>query len=255
MKKIFIALLLIIITLGAIGYYFLGSINSIVKQQIEQHGSNALQTSVNVDNVNIKLIDGLGEISGFSIANPDGFSAMPALSFKTIRLDIDTQNITSMPIIIEEVLVDSVSSLYELNAQGSGNLNQLLSQANKGKGSKSAEETPASQDSASDTDIRLVIKKLVIKDTQLALDLSALGDKKYTETLPTFAVSNIGGTEGLPPEALAQAMGKQVLDKLIKEAKEKQKAKLMDKAKDKVMEKLNEKGGEKLKGLLNKFGA
>ena len=100
-----------------------------------------------------------------------------------------------------------------------------------------------------------MIKKLVIKDTKLALDLSALGDKKYDETLPTFAVNNIGGTQGLAPEELGQAIGKSLLDNMIKQAKEKQKQKLADKVKEKAMEKLQEKGGEKLKGLMDKFGA
>ncbi|KZY51883.1 hypothetical protein A3735_22265 [Oleiphilus sp. HI0061] len=102
--------------------------------------------------------------------------------------------------------------------------------------------------------MRIVIKKLTIKDTQLALDLSALGQKKYDETLPTFAVSNVGGSAGLPPKELAQAMGKQILDKLIKEAKAKQTEKLKAKAKEKLMEKLEEKGGDKLKGLMKSFG-
>jgi hypothetical protein len=254
MKKLLIGLLIIVLALAGAAYFFLGDLNSIVKEQIEKHGSSALQTSVKVTDVNIKILDGLGEIKGLSVANPKGFSQTAALSFNNIRLDIGTENITEMPIIIEEIMIDSVATLYELNSQAKGNLNVLLDQLTAGSSSASSSSKEPSEASSEKSDVRIVIKKLVIKDTQLALDLSALGDKKYAETLPTFAVNNIGGTQGLAPEELGQAIGKSLLNNIIKQAKEKQKEKLVNKVKDKAMEKLQEKGGEKLKGLMDRFG-
>lgn len=256
MKKIIIALLLIILIVVAGIAYFAGSINDIVKEQVETQGSKVLQTAVVLDAVDIKLMDGFGELNGFSIANPKGFSESAALGFGTIRLDIGTENITEMPIVIEEVLVDSLAALYELNAQAKGNLNVLLEQVEKSSTGTASDDKQAEQaeTESKPSDVRIVVKKLVIKDTRLALDLSAVGQKKYDETLPTFAVENIGGSKGLPPEQLGEAMGKQLLGKLIKEAKAKQTEKLKAKAKEKLMEKLEEKGGEKLKGLMKSFG-
>ena len=253
MKKILIGLLIIILALAGGAYYFLSDLNAIVKAQIEKHGSKTLQTSVDVNAVNIKLLEGLGEIQGFSVANPKGFSQSAALGFSTVRLDLETDNITEMPIVIEEILIDSVSALYEVNAQAKGNLNVLLEQLTSGK--KESEADASTQPPSEKSDIRLVIKKLQVKDTQLALDLTALGDKKYNETLPSITLNNIGGTQGLAPEALGQAIGKSLLDSIIKQAKQKQKEKLLDKAKDKALEKIEEKGGEKLKGLLDRFGS
>lgn len=255
MKKILIGLVIIILALSGAAYYVLSDLNSLVKNQIEKHGSSALHTSVSVSDVNIKLMDGLGEINGFSVANPKGFSQTAALSFKTIRLDIGTDNISEMPIIIEEITIDSVATLYELNAQAKGNLNVLLEQLTSGSSSDSTTSKESNDAASEKSDVRIVVKKLVIKDTKLALDLTALGDKKYDETLPTFAVNNIGGTQGLPPAELGQAIGKSLLDNMIKQAKEKQKEKLVNKVKEKAMEKLQEKGGEKLKGLMDRFGS
>ena len=254
MKKILITILLVIVALGGVAYYYLGSINSIVKEQVEKHGSNALQTSVKVGGVDIKLLDGFGEITGFSIANPKGFSSSIAVGFDTVRLDIGTENITEMPIIIEEILIDSVSTLYELNAQGKGNLNVLLDQIKAQSSGETAEANASGTKSSGESDIRIVVKKLVVKDTQLALDLTALGQEKYDETLPTFAIQNIGGSKGLPPEALGQAIGKSMLDKIIKQAKDKQEDKAKAILKEKLMEELDGESGEKIKGLLNSFG-
>jgi hypothetical protein len=254
MKKILIGLVIILLALGGAAYYFLSDLNAIVKEQIEKHGSSALQTKVKVSGVNIKLMDGLGEIKGFSVANPKGFSDVSALGFDIIRIDIGTENITEMPIIIEEVMIDSVATLYELNTQAKGNLNVLLDQLSSGRSSESSTPKESKDSNTKKTDVRIVIKKLVIKDTKLALDLTALGDKKYHETLPTFTVNNIGGIQGLSPEELGKAIGKSLLDNIIKQAKKKQKEKLIDKLTEKATEKLKEKGAEKLKGLLNSFG-
>jgi hypothetical protein len=254
LKKLLIGLLIIVLALAGAAYFLLGDLNSIVKEKIETHGSSALQTSVKVNDVYIKILDGLGEINGFSVANPKGFSQVAALSFNTIRLDIGIENITEMPIVIEEIMIDSVATLYELNAQAKGNLNVLLDQLTTGSSSDSSSSKEASDESSEKSDIRIVIKKLVIKDTKLALDLSALGDNKYAETLPSFTVNNIGGTQGLSPAALGQAIGESLLNNMIKQAKEKQKEKLVNKVKEKAMEKLQEKGGEKLKDLMDRFG-
>ena len=258
MKKTLIAVLVIILAVAGL-IYFSGSIDEIVEEQIETHGSSALQTKVEVGGVKIKLLDGLGELTGFSVANPTGYSLESAIAFETVRLDIGTENITEMPIVIEEVLIGSVSTLYEVNAQGKGNLNVLLDQISSGTSGEvasadSGDSSSSESDDSAESDIRIVIKKLVIKDTQLALDLVALGQKKYDETLPTFAIENIGGSKGLPPAELGQAIGTSLLNKLIKEAKKKQGDKLKAKVKEKLMEELNEKGGEKLKGLLKGFG-
>ena len=260
MKKVLLTLLLIIVALAGFAYYYLGSINSIVKEQIEKHGTSSLQTTVAVGAVNIQILDGLGEISDFSIANPNGFSDASALGFKKIRLDIGTESITEMPIVIEEILIDSVSTLYELNASGQGNLNTLLDQIGSNPSTNEMKTDDSDSSPNSPSDIRIVLKKLSIKDTQLALDLSAIGQEKYDETLPSFTINNIGGTKGLPPEQLAEAMGKSLLDKIIKEAKEKQTEKLKNKAKEKyhtvkkgeTMRDISQLYGVKLKKLYKK---
>lgn len=254
MKKILFGLLFILLIIIAGAYFVLGNINSIVKNQIEKHGTGALQTLVQVSDVNIQLMEGLGEINGFSIANPQGFSKTSALGFQTIRLDLDTASITKMPIVIEEVLIDSLSTLYEVNAQAKGNINALLEPLKSNAQNEKASSESAQQE-AQKSDVRIIIKKIVVKDTQLVLDLSALGDKRYEETLPSFTLNDIGGTEGLPPEQLGKEIGNRLLSNLLQKAKEKQKDKLADKVKEKALEELKEKGGDTVKGLLDRFGS
>ncbi len=79
MKKILLALVIIILIIIAGLAYLAGSFNDIVKEQVETQGSKALQTAVVLEKVDIRLIDGFGEFSGFSVANPKGFTPASAL--------------------------------------------------------------------------------------------------------------------------------------------------------------------------------
>lgn len=254
MKKFMIAALLLIVVASAGIFYVMGSLDGLIKSQIELHASNALKTKVSVGAVKLKLLDGFGEISGFKINNPDGFSDEQALSFEAIRLDIGTENLGEMPIIIEEITIDSLSALVEMNQPTNSNIKTLLD--NVASGTQSSKKPPEQPEETSDTnassepsDVRILVKQLTIKDTALALDLTALGDKKYQETLPTLHIENIGAPNGVPPEQLGTEMASAILKKLKKEAQKKQTEKLKNKAIDKI----KEKSKEGLKGLMDKL--
>lgn len=262
MKKIFVGLGALVVVLAGVLYFMLGSINEFVKTQIETLASHSLQTTVSVANVNIELTEGLGEISGFEVANPAGYQQASAFRFDTVRLDIGPASLLSSPIVIEEILLDSVSVLYELNAQGKGNLNVLLDAVSQDTASSSQ---PSKQTSAAETDqgepLLIRVKKISVKDTGLALDFSALGQDRYEEVLPTFYANNIGGEKGLPPDQLGQEIAQVMLQNLTREAEKKQKEKLKKKLKEKAKAELEKHLGDKvdaelggqLKGLLNKF--
>lgn len=256
MKKVFLFLVALVLLLGGAAYYLMGNLDQIVKQQVESHGTELLKTSVKLNEVEIRLLDGFGELRGFSIANPNGFSERTLMGFDTIRLDIKTEDISQKPLVIEEILIDSVAALYEVNDKAKGNMNVLLDNAKStgGDASSGSSSSDNAESGSTESDVRIAVKQIVVKDTQLKLDLTKIGLKAYDETLPTFTASNIGGTSGLPPKELGVEIAKVMLDNLTKQARKKQEDKLKDKAKAKIMEKIEEKGGEKVKGFLNKLG-
>ncbi len=261
MKKLFMFLLLVVVLLGGAAYWLMGNLDDIVHEQIEVQGSQLLGVPVAVDQVTLRLMDGFGEIKGFTVANPQGFSPANLMGFAAVRLDIDTEKLSTNPLIIEEITIDGVSALYELNAQAQGNINALLDQLKRNAPKSSTSSEPAAEESTGgDSDLRLIVKQVVVKDTQLKLDLTGIGQKTYDETLPTFTASNIGGQSGLPPAELGAKIAEAMLDNLVDAAADKQKEKLKQKAIDTAKEKLEEKlddklkGNEKLKGLMQKFG-
>ncbi len=259
MKKAFVVLLVVVAVLGGVSYWLMNNLDRIVKDQVEYQGSRILNVPVRLNQVTLKLFDGFGELQGFSIANPEGFSQNTLLGFDTVRLDLDTENMSAEHIIIEEILVAAAATRYEVNAQGKGNVNVLLDQLQRFKQSQdSAKQSAEGEQTGTQesSDLRISVKKITIEDTGLTLDLSALGQKVYDESLPTFTATAIGGSNGLPPAELGATIAEVMLRNVARQAAKKQQERLKTKAIDKAKEKLSEelKDNEKVKGIMDKLG-
>ena len=253
-KKLIVLLLLLIIVITGGLFYVFGSLDHFVAQQIEKQGSHALQTDVEVGSVELHLMNGMGELSGLQVDNPTGFSRYPALQVKTVTLHIDTRSLGAIPMVIENIMVDSLASRYEFNNEGKANLNVLFENVKKAASASATDQESASPEPGApkqDSGLRLSVKKLTVKNTALVLDLTALGDQEYQEVLPTFVIENVGGPQGVPPQQLGIKIMQAILDQLLAAAKEKQAEKL----KGKVMEKIEESTQEGIKSLMDKFGS
>ena len=74
MKKALLALLVIgVVGIGYGAYRLTASLDSIVKAAIEEHGSKATGTRVEVAGVHIELKEGSATVTGLVVTNPDGF--------------------------------------------------------------------------------------------------------------------------------------------------------------------------------------
>ena len=81
MKKMVLgSVLFLVISFGFAVYYVLSSLDGMVKTAIETYGSQATETTVLVDSVQIVLKDGSGAIRGLTVGNPQGFATPQAFS-------------------------------------------------------------------------------------------------------------------------------------------------------------------------------
>lgn len=114
MKKLFIGLLVLALLLGAGLYYVVSNLDAIVKRGIETAGTDALGTAVRVDSVAIDLSAGSATLSGFSIANPDGFSNQDMVRFDELSVALDLGSLRSDVIRITSIRSVNPYVLYEL---------------------------------------------------------------------------------------------------------------------------------------------
>lgn len=267
MKKIILGLVLVIVFAIAGGiYYVLTNLDSLVKQAIETHGSEATQTAVLVDNVKINLADGAGAISGLTIANPKGFAMPYAFSLAEVRAGIDLQSLQQEPYIINEITVLAPQVFVEINKDNRTNLNELKKNLSASSSSTTSTKTQAPDETAA-KEPRLIIRRVTFADGNIQARVAALQNKEYQLKLPGLDMTNLGGSKGATASELASEILNRLtdraseivkkdiidarLDKLKAEARakvEEEKAKLEEKA-DSKLEEQKDKAKDKLKGL------
>jgi hypothetical protein len=266
MKKAIFAILILLILGIAVGLYLVyANLDNIVKAAIEKFGSEAVQTSVQVEDVSIQLTEGSAAIRGVTIANPKGFSAPYAFSLGEIATDINLDKTRQQSIVIDLINIQNPEVVYEINAGRQGNLNML--KKNLGTGSAAA-TNGTKQPSATESgqQINMTISRFVFQDAKLHAKIMPLKDKTYDLELPTLELNELSGTpESISKQVIQQLIDhaqkeirKRGLDKELEELKAKakdrleaEKAKLEDKA-DSALKKEEEKMQDKLQNLLGR---
>ena len=265
-KMILVFIVVLVIGIAAAVYYLLTNLDAIVEAAIEKFGSEAVKTSVQVDQVAIRLGEGAATVSGLSIANPDGFSLPQAFALGEITVDINLEKTDSELVAIDQINIAAPRVFYEINADRQGSLNVLKDNLDAGSGSSAGTGDTGTAPDSSSAGIRLDIARFEFKDASLHAKVVPLKDKTYDLKLPALVLTNLKGT----PEQISR----QVLDRLIEHAKkeirkqgldqelaeikakaqqriDEEKAKLQQQADDRIEEE-KRKAEDKLKNLLTR---
>ncbi|MEE4659451.1 MAG: hypothetical protein V2J89_03225 [Halieaceae bacterium] len=214
------------------------NLDAIIKQVIEDVGSEVTKTQVTVSDVKFTLQDGRGEIYGLRIANPAGFSSASAFAMDKIAVQVAPASLTGPVIVIEEVTVDGAALTAEQRG-ATTNLQALL------EGMKPANAEPAPPASGEAADIKLALEQFAFVNSSATVITQQFGDK--TLELPAIRLANIGDRNaGLAPEALANEMLRTVIKQTQDAVKDYLEDMVKDKAKEAAEEELNKKLDEKI---------
>ena len=214
LKKIAIALVVLIIIAGGGLFYLRSNLDSLVRTAVEKYGSAATQTTVKLDKVKIVIVSGEASLGGLSVGVPAGFSSPKSLYLGEIAVKIDPQSIRGNgPIIIKDVLIDKPQITYEVNNAGENNLQALAKNAEAYASSLAGAsgDAPKADDAgaAKKPARKVIINGLTIKDGQIGISQELLKGKVLSATLPTIHLTNIGKGEGgaTPAEVANQLLG------------------------------------------------
>lgn len=203
MKKLFIGLLVLALLLGAGLYYLVSNLDAIVKRGIETAGTDALGTDVRVESVAIDLSAGSATLSGFSIANPQGFSNQDMVRFDELSVTLDLGSLRSDVIRISSIRSVNPYVLYELQGTQS-NIDAVRARF------------PA-QDAAPESDPGpqpvIGIDAVTISGIQGSLQSDLLS----TPINVNLGNVNLPAVQGTPPE-LAQQIARPLLAQLARNA-------------------------------------
>ena len=187
------------------------------------------------------------------MGNPAGFESDHAFKLGQVSVALDTESIGGDTIVIKEVVIAAPSVTYEIGSAGS-NIDVIRKnvEAYTGGGSSGGDQK--------ESDVKLVIENLYIRDGKVNVSASALGGKSLGAPLPAIHLKDIGKKSGgaSPGEVTnqiikavssgaTQAVGTLNLDKVLGGATGIAKD-AVEKGKDAL-----EKGKDSVGGTLNKL--
>jgi len=188
MKKVFIIIpVIIIVIILAIGF----SLNSIIKSGIETIGSKAIGAEVKLNDVNISLLSGKGQLKGLFIGNPEGFKSDSAFMLNEVRLAINVKSVFSDRIIIEEVYIDAPDITYE-KGSGGDNIKAIMKNIESFAGGKEQADQKVEGKKSEESGKKIQINSLVVKDGKINMSLTALQGEKLALSLPDIHMKDIG---------------------------------------------------------------
>lgn len=244
LKITLIAIFAILIVIAGLIGITLSNLDSLVESAIEEVGPQVTQTVVTVDEVNLSLLSGLGEIKGLTLGNPEGFKSDYAFYMAHIALQIEPKSLLQPVYVIKQVTIDGAKIIAEQKAMTT-NLQALLNNIEKSTGSGSTatqEKTQERSDTSTESsEPRLMVEKISITNNSVSLNTEHWGEKELK--IPDIQLTNIGSKDqGLTAEELANVLlkhvtreaEKQATKELEKIAKEKAKKKITEKLKDKL---------------------
>lgn len=180
-----------------------GTLSTRVDNQIELVGSELTGVSVTVDEVNLRIARGFGEIKGFRIANPAGYVSDYAMVWGLLDINLGIiSSVAGEPLVLEKLVISYPVVNLEKNDHGGSNLNDIAGNTEKNlttADQKSAEEEPASEQTPGEP-IRIVIRELIIEG--VTLNVRGTDGTTRSAILPSIKLTDVGGDEGKTPGGL-----------------------------------------------------
>jgi hypothetical protein len=202
MKKVLLGTSLLLVLLAAAAvFYVYSNLDRLVQQAIETAGTEALGTQVSVAGVKLELTEGRASVSGFAIANPEGFSDNALFSVAEAAIALDLAKLSQQHIGIQSILARNPRVYFESRERES-NIDALRAKLASGE-TAAAEET-----SAAGTPIQLSIARVDIEQIEAVLVTDLLQEPVQTQ-LEDIHLENLQGT----PEEIAQ----QIVDPLLRQ--------------------------------------
>lgn len=202
MRKLIIGIVVLLALVFGLGVYLVTHLDGIAKRAIETAGSDALGTAVRVDSVAIDLAGGTATLSGFTVANPAGFSRQDMMRFDELRVAIDIASLREDTIRITSISSVNPYMLYEMQGARS-NIDAVRERF-------PPSEAPADSTSAP---LRLAIDEVRINGIQGALQADQLPRTVLVE-LGDISLPPAEGT----PEEIARQLARPLLNQLASNA-------------------------------------
>lgn len=214
MKKLVkIMLILFVVCIVAAFLFFTMLIDKTVKHGVELVGPQIVGVPVALEDVDISVFTGSGEITNLVIGNPDGFDTEFLVKVDRAHLDVDLKTLLSDKIIIEEIIVEGPEFAYEMSLKGS-NISKFLENLKRGKKDDAEEGVkaePAEEQKEKSGGKKIQINLFRITDAKVRLQSDAV-----VLPMPDIELKDIGKeSDGVSPAEAAAEIFSEVSSNIV----------------------------------------
>jgi hypothetical protein len=213
MKKLvkIISILFVVCIVTAFLFFTL-LLDKTVKYGVELVGPQIIGVPVALEDVDISVLTGSGEITNLAIENPDGFDTEFLVKVDRARLDVDLKTLLSNKIVIEELIVEGPEFAYEMSRKGS-NVSKILENLKRGE-KDDAEKGPVGEQGKKSSGKKIQINLFRITDAKVRLQSDAV-----VLPMPDIELKDIGKeSDGVSPAEAAAEIFSEVSSNIVNAA-------------------------------------
>ncbi|MBL7032075.1 MAG: AsmA family protein [Nitrospira sp.] len=187
-KGVIIGIPVIIVAVLVVFYF---SFNSIVKNGVEAIGPKVLGADVVLEQVNISLLSGKGQLKGIMVGNPEGFQTESAFKLGEVKVAVDVFSVLSNKIVIDEIVIDSPEITYETSG-GKNNIEALLENINDFVGTSKDSTAESKENASQESGKKVQINDFILSNAKVNLSATLLQGKKITVPMADIHLEDIG---------------------------------------------------------------
>ena len=210
LKKVLIAIVLLVIVLVVGAVLFL---DSIVKAGIGTAGTHVLGVPTRAGGVSVGIVSGHTSIERLEVDNPTGYAPVKFLELGSITVDAPFSQLTGEKIVIDKVALSDLTLDIEKGADGKLNVEKIVDNLKKATGTDKPAE-PAPEPPAGESK-EAVIKELRLERMTVKLRNIAGGKDGVVEVkLPDLVVRDLSSKGGV--DVLASELSGVVIGSVMK---------------------------------------
>ena len=170
------------------------SLNSIIKTGVETLGPQITGTPVTLEQANLSLLSGQGELQGLLVPNPQGFQTEYAFELGRVYVNAEIESVVSDKIMIKEIIIEAPEITFEGTLSGS-NITKIQENVEKfsasvgGKDDDDDEEYEEEHESA---EKKVQIDHFILKNAQVNISSPLLQGQEVAIPLPEIHLRDIG---------------------------------------------------------------
>lgn len=192
-----------VIVLGFIILTF--TLDSIVKSNIEEIGTEMTGTGVTVESVSISPFSGRGTISGFRVANPEGYAQDYAIEMDEFSIELDVWTLFSDEIIVREITI-LAPFIYVEQQLPENNIKTILQNINR-------------MDSFEASDSEMIVEYFLLQNGTVDLYTEVGGERSARVEIETIELHDLGSGGGQQAvEDIIQRIAEEVGERALRAA-------------------------------------